>query len=148
MEPKKQIRLLIAANVFWIAAFLVAAKYETPKHKKADALSSLIGFDSIESLSLTHPIAWYTNAAISKDIPESSHVNWVGVEWTHIYSNCRTHATTPDGKRYIVHLQLEPNEEQNYTIRRYEVKDVTEQVSQPGMEFAGIIETPEMFEQH
>lgn len=147
MEYNRTNKSLIFSNVLLLIAFIVAAKYETPKHKKADALSALIGFDGAESLSLDHSIAWYANAAIKQDHPESEPVNWVGVEWTHIYSTCRTHATTPDGKRYVVHLLLAPNEDQNFTVQRYEVKDVTQQVSQPGMEFVGIINTPDMFTQ-
>lgn len=138
-------KTLIVSNVVLLVALLFALKYETPGHRRADALMGIIGFGHTPNLSETHPVYHYTSEAIKLKTGEDKAVNWSGVEWTHVYSTCRIHATTEDGRRYVVHLLLAPNGEQSFDVQRWEVVDVSNQVTLPGLEHAGKVKTPEMF---
>ncbi len=126
-------KLLIASNAFFIVLAVLALGYETPRHQREDALNALMSLERTEDLSPNHYAYRYIETAIQNELDSEASIDWAGIEWSRVSAMIRTHATTTTGKRYIVQLLLSPTESQQVKVERYEITDVTDQVSTKGL---------------
>lgn len=127
-------KALIGSNLLLIVVAVFAIKYETPVHKRRDALNFLMALQRTESVPAHNVVFREIQYSLSEHLSRDEvEVTWAGIEWVRTNAMLRTHATTSDGKRYVVQMLLEPTEAQAVERIRTEVIDVTEQMSAPGL---------------
>lgn len=126
-------KLLILSNLILLLAVVVAAKYETPSHKRADALNALMSMGKAETLPEGHIVREDIELVLERELGRDIELSWAGIEWSRVSAMLRTHATTTEGKRYLVQMLLVPTEEQTVYIEKTEVIDVSDETTKRGL---------------
>ena len=126
-------KALIASNILLVFIALAAARYETPRHKREDALNALMSFQRTENLQESHVAFQCIESTLRSELGRDIEIEWAGIEWVKTNAMLRTHATTTEGKRYVVQVLLEPNENQQVQVIKSEVIDVTDTRSGSGL---------------